>query len=167
MQPDLFGPLLHLAGPPPQPAPYRVPLYRVHLVRERAVTAPYGRLASSRCLAAIGWELLHDVDREHMLCLMLDVKNQVTGVHVVAVGSLTAAVVHPREMFKAAILHNAAAIALLHNHPSGNPYPSQEDRVLTTRIQEGGKLLGITVLDHVVLGDGPDVYWSFADEGLL
>jgi DNA repair protein RadC len=68
---------------------------------------------------------------------------------------------------KAAILANAAALICGHNHPSGAPQPSQEDRALTVRLVQGGKLLGISVLDHVIIGDGTETYFSFADEGLL
>jgi DNA repair protein RadC len=99
--------------------------------------------------------------------LLLSPKNNVIGVNTVSVGSLTASVVHPRECFKPAILSNAAAIILAHNHPSGQPRPSQEDRVLTVRLVAAGKLLGISVLDHVIIGDGTSAYFSFADEGLL
>jgi DNA repair protein RadC len=98
---------------------------------------------------------------------MLDQKNKVIGIHTVSMGSLTASVVHPREVFKPAILSNAAAIILAHNHPSGQPQPSQEDRVLTVRLVTAGKLLGISILDHVIIGDGTSAYFSFADEGLL
>jgi DNA repair protein RadC len=99
--------------------------------------------------------------------LLLNQKNRVVGVNTVSIGSLTASVVHPREVFKPAILSNAAAIILAHNHPSGQPQPSQEDRVLTVRLVAAGKLLGISVLDHVIIGDGTSAYFSFADEGLL
>jgi DNA repair protein RadC len=68
---------------------------------------------------------------------------------------------------KPAILSNAANILIAHNHPSGQPQPSQEDRVLTVRLVAAGKLLGISVLDHVIIGDGTSAYFSFADEGLL
>ena len=98
---------------------------------------------------------------------MLDRKNNTIGIHTVSIGSLTASVVHPGEVYKPAILANAAAILLCHNHPSGDPHPSQEDRVLTQRLVEAGKLLGITVLDHIVLGDGTLAYYSFADNNIL
>jgi DNA repair protein RadC len=98
---------------------------------------------------------------------MLDQKNQVIGLHTVSIGSLTASIVHPRECFKPAILSNAAAIILAHNHPSGDCQPSREDRALTQRLVETGKLLGISVLDHIIIGDGTSSYFSFADEGLL
>lgn len=82
-------------------------------------------------------------------------------------GSLDASVVHPREVFKAAIVANAAALICAHNHPSGDPEPSREDRAITERLRQAGTLLGIPVLDHIVLGDGTTHYFSFADAGLL
>jgi DNA repair protein RadC len=93
----------------------------------------------------------------------LDAKNKPLGFHVVSVGSLTSSVVHPREVYKIAILGNAAAIILLHNHPSGDPTPSGEDLSITTRLHQVGDVLGIRVLDHVVVGDGR--YVSFVDDG--
>ena len=103
------------------------------------------------------------LDRECFLTLYLDNKNHPIGTHMVSVGSLSASLVHPREVFKAAILTNAAAIVLIHNHPSGSPVPSAEDRRITTRLREAGELVGITVLDHVIVGD--EDFYSFADAG--
>jgi DNA repair protein RadC len=88
------------------------------------------------------------------------------GIHTVSMGSLTASIVHPREVYKAAILANAAAIVCGHNHPSGDTVPSQEDRAMTQRLVNAGTLLGINVVDHIIIGrEGR--YFSFADEGLL
>jgi DNA repair protein RadC len=81
------------------------------------------------------------------------------------VGSLTASIVHPREVFKPAILSNSSSVLLCHNHPSGDPLPSQEDRTLTVRLVQAGKVLGVEVLDHIIVGDGR--YFSFADENML
>jgi DNA repair protein RadC len=143
-----------------------IPIYRVTLVREAKLTGTYGKITSSAMASALLQTYLADVDREHFVILLLDRKNQVIGVHTVSVGSLTASVVHPREVYKAAVLSNCAALILAHNHPSGDPQPSQEDRAMTKRLVEAGKLLGISVLDHIVLGcDGR--YFSFADENLL
>jgi len=87
-------------------------------------------------------------------------------INTVSIGSLTASVVHPREVYKPAILSNCAALILGHNHPSGDPQPSREDRAITQRLKEAGALLGINVLDHLVIeADGR--YFSFADENLL
>jgi DNA repair protein RadC len=83
-------------------------------------------------------------------------------VNIVSIGSLTLSVVHPREVFKPAILLNACAIIAVHNHPSGDPTPSAEDRTLTTRLRDAGDLLGIRLLDHLILGD--DYNYSFADQ---
>jgi len=99
--------------------------------------------------------------------VLLDRKNKVIGLNTVSVGSLTASICHPREVFKAAILANAAAVILGHNHPSGDPQPSQEDRVLTARLAAAGQLLGIEVLDHIIVGDGTEHFFSFADVGML
>ena len=98
---------------------------------------------------------------------MVDQKHKVIGINTVSMGSLTASVVHPREVMKPAILSNAVALLLCHNHPSGAPQPSQEDRALTKRLVDAGKLLGIALLDHVILGYGTTSYFSFADEGVL
>jgi DNA repair protein RadC len=110
---------------------------------------------------------LGPVDREHFLAAILDRKNTVIGMNTVSIGSLTAAVVHPREVFKPAILSNAAAVLLCHNHPSGDPQPSPEDPTLTSRLYKAGQLLGIEVLDHIVLGHGTTSYFSFADQQIL
>jgi DNA repair protein RadC len=147
--------------------PYRAPVYRVMLVREANVTLAQPQIRSSRDAAVVFREYLGNVDREHFLVAMLDQKNKIIGINTVSMGSLTASVVHPREVFKACILSNAAALLCCHNHPSGAPQPSREDRALTTRLVDVGKLLGINVLDHIVLGDGSEAYFSFADEGLL
>src|SRR5262245_18472680 len=144
-----------------------VPVYRVCLVREGRVPCYNQQIRSAVDASTLLHTYLADVDREHFVTILLNQKNRVVGVNTVSIGSLTASVVHPREVFKPAILSNAAAIILAHNHPSGAPQPSQEDRVLTVRLVAAGKLLGISVLDHVIIGDGTSAYFSFADEGLL
>jgi DNA repair protein RadC len=103
--------------------------------------------------------------REEFQVVLLDRKNRVMKNLMISHGSLTASVVHPREVFNPAIRESAAAIICVHNHPSGDPQPSQEDRVLTTRLAQAGQLLGIQMLDHIIVGR--DTYMSFADEGLL
>ena len=91
------------------------------------------------------------LDREHFSILLLNSRNQVMGREVVSVGSLDASIVHPREIFKNPIKRSAASIVLVHNHPSGDPTPSDDDLEVTKRIVEAGRLLGIHVLDHVVI----------------
>lgn len=95
--------------------------------------------------------------------LILNTKNKVTAVHEISRGSLNASVVHPREVFKPAVLHNAAAIICFHNHPSGDPKPSKEDIELTNILVEAGDILGIKVLDHIIIGD--DEYVSLKERG--
>lgn len=104
-------------------------------------------------------------DREKFLCLHLDTKNHLISYEVVSIGTLNAALVHPREVFKGAILSNASSIILCHNHPSGIPRPSREDIDLTKRLKQAGDLLGISILDHIIIGNNSHV--SFKEEGLL
>jgi len=144
-----------------------VPIYRVTLVRESRLPHTQPQLRSSRDAAVLFRQYLGEVDREHFRVAMLDQKHKVIGINTVSMGSLTASVVHPREVMKPAILSNAAALLCCHNHPSGAPQPSQEDRALTKRLVDAGQLLGIHVIDHIILGDGSETYYSFADEGLL
>lgn len=102
--------------------------------------------------ATIIASFLHLEDREHFVVLMLDVKNRVLGFHTVAIGTLNAAIITGREVFKAAILANAASVILGHNHPSGDPAPSPEDIRVTERLRDAGALLDIEVLDHIIVG---------------
>jgi DNA repair protein RadC len=142
-----------------------IPIYRVTLVREGKMPTYEARIRSSATASTLLQEFLADTDREHFVILMLDQKNQVIGINTVSIGSLSASVVHPREVFKPAILSNCASLILGHNHPSGDAQPSREDRAITQRLVESGKLLGIAIIDHIIVGDGR--YFSFADEGLL
>ena len=100
------------------------------------------------------FSFMGDETKEFFLALHLDSKNRLLCLDHVSVGSLNASVVHPREVFKSCLLSSAAAVILLHNHPSGDPTPSREDLELTGRLKEAGELLGIKVLDHVVIGSG-------------
>jgi len=92
------------------------------------------------------------LDREHFRAVLLNTKNRILGVRTISIGSLNASIVHAREVFKAAVAESAQAIVLVHNHPSGLPEPSSEDIVVTERLAEAGRILGIEILDHIVLG---------------
>lgn len=92
------------------------------------------------------------LDREHFRAILLNTKNRILGVRTISIGSLNASIVHAREVFKAAVAESAQAIVLVHNHPSGLPEPSSEDIVVTERLAEAGRILGIEILDHIVLG---------------
>ena len=135
-----------------KPKAASVPIYRVTLVKEGRVPCYNQQIRSAVDASTLLHTYLADVDREHFVLLMLNQKNRVIGIHTVSMGSLTASVVHPREVFKVAILANCASILLAHNHPSGDCQPSKEDRAITTRLVEAGRLLGISVLDHVIIG---------------
>lgn len=108
---------------------------------------------------------LEDKDREHFIVVSLDTKNQPVSINVCHIGSLNASIVHPREVMKSAILSNAASIIVGHNHPSGKPEPSREDLDITNRLVEAGKIIGIDVIDHIIVGD--DTYTSLKEKGYI
>ena len=103
--------------------------------------------------------------KEHFAVLLLNTKNHVLAMPVISVGTLSASIVHPREVFQAAISHAAASMILVHNHPSGDPTPSSEDIAVTRRMVEAGKVMDIPVLDHIILGD--DKFISLKEEGMI
>ena len=110
-------------------------------------------------------EQLEGLDREQFIIACLNTKNEPTNISVVSVGSLNKAIVHPREVFKTAILSNAASIMAFHNHPSGDTTPSDQDIQLTHRLVEVGELLGIKLLDHLIIGDSS--FTSLKEKGYL
>ena len=147
--------------------------YRLKTFQVQFVAEPGEFPAGSPCRASTDVERIArsiyqrlDADKEHFLLLTLNNKNRVNGFKVVSTGSLTASLVHPREVWRAALHLCAAAVIFVHNHPSGEPAPSQEDQEITRRLKETGEMLGIRVLDHVVLGDN-ERFFSFSDKGLL
>lgn len=122
-------------------------------------------LSTPATSAAALTALLQDEPGEVFAILCLSTKHRVIAYHEVSRGTLDATLVHPREVFKAALLANAAAIILTHNHPSGDPAPSPDDMALTRRLVDAGKLIGVDVVDHIVIGDG--CYVSFRERGWL
>lgn len=103
--------------------------------------------------------------KEHFLVLCLNARRQLLRIETVSVGTLSASLVHPREVFAPAISHGAAAVVAVHNHPSGDPSPSAEDREATRRLQRAGELLGIPLADHVIVSESS--FFSFRESGLL
>jgi len=103
--------------------------------------------------------------KEHFLALLLDTRGQLIKIAEISVGSLDASIVHPREVFKEALSASAASVILAHNHPSGDPKPSEDDIMLTERLAQAGELIGIDVLDHVVIGGSG--YVSLKSQGLF
>ncbi|WP_169082747.1 RadC family protein [Paenibacillus sp. PL91] len=110
-------------------------------------------------------EELRYLKKEHFVCLFLNTKNHIIARETLSVGTLNASLVHPREVFRAAIQRSSASIICVHNHPSGDPTPSPEDIALTERLAEAGQLVGIELLDHLVIGDGRFV--SLKEQGYM
>lgn len=158
----------NLFGPERKPLRLKVikPIYESIKISEAAAqyldrTTPL----SSSTLVADMFSFLRHETKEHFVGLHLDSKNRLLCLEIVSTGSLNASIVHPREVYKSALLSSAAAIVFVHNHPSGDPAPSREDIELTSRLKQASDLLGIRLLDHVVIGSGR--HFSFADSGLL
>ncbi|MDU2209876.1 MAG: DNA repair protein RadC [Eubacterium sp.] len=101
--------------------------------------------------------------KEHFICLFLNSKNCLIFKEIISIGSLNAAIVHPREVFNAAIRRCSASLICAHNHPSGDPEPSQEDIALTKRLKAAGEIIGIDVLDHVIIGNNQ--FYSLKEHG--
>lgn len=120
---------------------------------------------SSEDVASYYRPRMKDLKKEMFRCALLDTKNKIIRDEVVSIGSLSASIVHPRDTFKAAIRESAAAVIFIHNHPSGDIKPSQEDILLTRRLVQAGEVLGIRVLDHIIVGDG--THFSFRENGLI
>ena len=141
-------------------------IVRVQLKKEGTLYDILPKIETPEMAAAVFRDLLSDVDREVMAMLTLTTRNKPINLSVISVGSLTATPVHPREVFKTAILSNAMSIIVAHNHPSGNVEPSEEDLIVTERLQEAGKLLGIEVIDQIIIG-GRGAYYSFQENGMM
>lgn len=133
------------------------------MAREGATDRP--RIRGPRDVYELCAPAVLDAKQEEFRVLLLNTQHAVVRELVITRGTLDASVVHPREVFRAAIIESAAAIILVHNHPSGDPSPSREDREVTDQLVEAGRLVGISVLDHIVIGDGR--YVSFVEAGLL
>ena len=151
----------------------------IHFIREVAVryTGPRRRspetVRDPREATAVMRRIIRDDAREHFIALYLDGRHHPIALQVVSIGTATASLVHPREVFQSAVLIGACGVIVGHNHPSGDPSPSPEDRQVTRRIVDAGKLLGIPLLDSVVWGHGasyvslreiaPDLFGSSAE----
>lgn len=133
---------------------YRIPCLKITIVREGSIASDRKQIRCAEDAYEIVSSYLAGVDREHVVVLLLDTKHRITGINTVSVGSLDASIIHPREVLKPAILANASAILVAHNHPSGDPAPSREDISVTKRLDEACKIVGIDLLDHLVIGDG-------------
>ncbi|KPV42672.1 JAB domain-containing protein [Alicyclobacillus ferrooxydans] len=142
-----------------------IDIVKVVMVKEGALQSERFQIGSSEDAVFVARRFLEGADREHFIVMMLDTKHYINAIHTVSIGSLDASIVHPREVFKAAILSNASGIICAHNHPSGRPDPSSEDRSITKRLVEAGRILGIDVVDHLIIGDPGHV--SLRAEGYI
>lgn len=142
----------------------RVMKYELTLVKEG--TCQYEAIGSPSAAYAIATSLgLEDKAEEEFWIVCLDTKNKPIGLHMVSRGGLNSSFVHPREVFKRALLNNACSIICIHNHPSGNPKPSQADINITRRLVDAGELIGINVIDHIIIGEG--THLSLKEERLI
>lgn len=143
------------------------PAIRLVTVEKEAVSGcAAGSVSDPKHATAVLRELIGAKDREHFVVLHLSARNCISSAEIVSVGTLTGSLVHPREVFKGAILANAAALICGHNHPSGSASPSPEDTELRRRLTAAGELLGIPLLDFIVVTTGSDS-WSAKAEGQL
>lgn len=125
----------------------------------------FGQITSSKKAGEMLMEEMQDLQQEHVVAMFLNTKNEIIKKETLFIGSLNSSVAHPREIFKGAVRYSAARIILGHNHPSGNPEPSQADCLFTKRVKECGELMGIELLDHFVIGEGS--YISLKEYGWI
>jgi DNA repair protein RadC len=143
---------------------YEVPVFRLQLVQEGICEA--GPITDPKELV-LQLEDVAKSDREQMIAVFLSTKNQIIGRQTVSIGTLNTSLVHAREVFKGAILANANAVILAHNHPSGDTTPSKEDDQITKAIAKSGEIIGISVLDHIILGANKSFYSYKQENGEL
>lgn len=143
----------------------RIGIVSIKMVREKNVLFDIRIIKSPKDAEKLGRMFLENADREEFMICCLDIKNKPTLINIVSIGSLTSSVIHPREVFKVAVLSNASSIIFFHNHPSGDESPSDEDICITERLKKCGDIMGIDVEDHIIIGDKN--YFSFKKEGLL
>lgn len=139
----------------------KIPIISLRMVRERNVWFSKS-VNHPQSLVEMVYPLYKDLDREQIMVVGLDNKNQPTLINVVSIGTINCAPVSPRDVFKPLILSNSSSFLICHNHTSGNLEPSQADIEITKRLKELGEMLQINFLDHIILGD-PDNFYSFAN----
>lgn len=144
----------------------RIDIVSIKICKESSILYSPRKISSPKDSVNLLRQFLENKDREEFIVTCLDSKNQPTCINICSIGTLNASLIHPREVFKTAILSNAASIIVSHNHPSGNPSPSNEDISITKRIKETGELLGIQLLDHIIIGENHK-YFSLKEENLL
>jgi DNA repair protein RadC len=147
-----------------------ISIFRITLVKDRRVAFDNAKLTNSHQSQPLIKKLIESQgqpDREQFCVILLNTKNEIIGLNIVSTGNLSSAPVHPREVLKPAILSNASAMILSHNHPSGDLSPSPEDIAITARIVQAAKIMGIQVHEHLIISMQDDSYYSFADNMLI
>ncbi len=144
----------------------RVPLFTQAIVKTGSAEVPAYVGTVAAVITLFRSMVREDVLQEHCVAVALNAKLRRIGAWIVSIGTLSESVVHPREVFRPAIVLGAYAIAVAHNHPSGDPTPSIQDNEVTRRLAAAGTLLGIPLIDHVVIGEG-DAFYSYCQRGML
>lgn len=143
----------------------RIDIVSIQMVKESSLRYQYRKILKPDDVRPLVTEFIGNKDREHFGVICLDTKNQPTNIMTVSIGTLNSSMVHPREVFKSAILSNSASIIAFHNHPSGNPEPSGTDLEITKRLVEAGSIIGINLIDHVIVAD--DQFLSMKEKMLI
>ena len=141
-----------------------IPQVELSMVREIKISGQKYNSSEEVARSEFAENLLKS-DREKFICMHLNVKNQIISFEIVSTGSLTSSIVHPREVYKGAILSNAASVIFMHNHPSGDSEPSIDDIEITKRLEKAGEILGINVLDHIIVAQKG--FYSFRQHNLI
>lgn len=146
-------------------------------IRFKVIRAVYERLSIGEGTSEYSAKVISDAQtvyalfsflkqetKEHFIALHLDVKNRILCIDRVSTGTMTGSLIHPREVFKTALLSSATALLLIHNHPSGDPTPSRDDIAVTEKLKGAGEIMGIALLDHLIIGEG---YVSLKEKGYI
>lgn len=144
----------------------KINIVSLKLLKEKSLEYNFTSVKNPINVVNLAKELIGEVDREYVLVLNLNTNLEPNSIEVCGIGSLSEAVIHPREIFKSAILSSASKIIMVHTHPSGHVEPSLEDIQTTRRIRKAGEILGIPLMDHLILGNDTD-YFSFTEHGDL
>ncbi|MGH4049994.1 MAG: JAB domain-containing protein [Clostridium sp.] len=144
----------------------RVNIVSIKMVKQGSILYEGRKITTPSQAAEIARQFLEESDREKLIAICLDTKNQPVSISVISIGSLNSSIVHPREVYKIALLSNAASIILCHNHPSGDTTASKEDISITKRLKECGELIGISLIDHIII-TSEGKYCSLKEKGIL
>lgn len=144
----------------------RVQVVKIEMKKEKTLMVE-STLNSPLIVAKLVKEFIGDVDRETFVIIALDSKNKINAINMASIGTVNATIVEPREIFKFAILSNAVGIIIAHNHPSGDTKPSKQDIKTTERIVKAAEIMRIPLIDHIIVGDEAENYFSFAANRML